>query len=183
MIAVLSCSSGSLTNLHPVGRFIKCSFESLIDERFEKKNRVFVPLNPIVLDLFCHFRKDMACEEFDFNPWQNEKAGIVGCEDQISLPFLGIPSDQLIPRGDLPCGSSKKQTCQRPLPSVENKILSSLSRASLVTDIMISVKQAFEKIAINRIFADVDNLKGDQLLQFFVDGIGSVKNVRNVAIS
>jgi hypothetical protein len=48
---------------------------------------------------------------------------------------------------------------------------------------MISVKEAFEKIAIKRIFTNIDNLKWNELLQSFVDGIGSVENIGDIPIS
>lgn len=183
MISVLACSSASLANLNPVGRFVGCTFEALIDKSFKQTNGVIISSNPIVVNLFCNFTKDMACQILDIDPWQDKEAGVVGYEDQMVPSYRGIPSDKLIPRSDFPCSSGEKQTGQRSLTSVNNKIPQTLSRTSLVPDIVISVKQAFEKIAIKGIFADVDNLKRNQLVQFIVHWIGRMENVRNSPIS
>lgn len=183
MISVLACSSASLANLNPVGRFVGCTFEALIDKSFKQTNGVIISSNPIVVNLFCNFSKDMACQIVNIDPWQDKESGVVCYENQILSSYRSIPSDKLIPRSDFPCSSGEKQTCQRSLTSVNNQIPQSLSRTSLVPDIVISVKKAFEKITIKGIFTDVDNLKRNQLVKFIVDWIGRMQNVRNSTIS
>src|ERR1022692_5310200 len=87
----------------PVGSFVAGAGKArLLDEGFEKDGPIGVARIPVIGQSSAHQGEDARSQVLAADPRQDEEAGIVYDEVQVALSLIGRPTDELIPRFDLP---------------------------------------------------------------------------------
>src|ERR1017187_4977708 len=101
-LVVFTAPRGSSQH-YPVRRPITGPAESFrVDEGFQKIDRVPVDAFPILRDLPGHAAQDVRSQVRDSDPWQNQKARVVGEEADVAPPSLAVPADEAVPARQVP---------------------------------------------------------------------------------
>jgi hypothetical protein len=112
----------------------------------------------------------------NLNPGKDEEAGILGNEMDVSISVIGLPSDEMIPRGRLPGCSSPTEASQR-ASLMEGHILKVFPHGLTVTQVMVGLDESFvERFPMGAPHhLEID---GPQVLQNSPDGFAGVKGNR-----
>src|SRR5208337_763582 len=94
----------------PVGGFVASAGKArLLDEGFEQDGPIGVARIPVIGQSSAHQGEDARSQVLATDPRQDEEAGIVYDEVQVALSLIGGPTDELIPRFDLPGARAEAQ--------------------------------------------------------------------------
>jgi hypothetical protein len=162
------------THRNPVGRLITGPLESFaIHKGLQKDDRMVVNFLPVLREDSDHSPQEVRCQMGNLDPGKNEEAGILGNEMDVSISVIGLPSDEVIPRGHLPGCSSPAEASQRP-PLMEGHILEMFSHGLTVTQVMVGLDEALvERFPMRAAYhLEID---GPQLLHSSLDGFPGVK--------
>ena len=124
VITVLPSSSSGMIDINPVGSLVAGAPESVtLNKGLCKMKGMGIFILPVGNNTAHNKARDMACRMWNFDPWQNEKAAIIGHQINVALPERFTPADEVIPGSSLPGCGTKKQTGNIQSVAVFDKIL------------------------------------------------------------
>jgi hypothetical protein len=174
VVDVPFASSLGETHMNPVGRLIAGPLESFaIHKSLQKDDRMVVNFVPVPWEDSGHSPQEVRGQMGNLDPGKNEEASILGNKMDASISVIGLPSDEMIPRGHLPGCSSPAEASQRP-PLMEGHILEVFSHGLTVTQVVVGLDESLvERFPLGTAYhLEID---GPQLLQSSPEGLPGVK--------
>src|SRR6266851_1802131 len=134
--------AGCGTQQQPVAGFINCASEKLgIDEAFQEQDRMAVVFQPIVgKPLLTQTERSTAQVGQLSTVNQNQEAAILGAKGQAAAALILLPTEPMIPRGQMPSRSTPAQQGQ-PLVAIYGHITELLSDKRGIVQVMMFTDQ------------------------------------------
>jgi hypothetical protein len=146
-ISILATASCCLAYQLPIGCTVTGAPETVtLDKRFYQVERVSVLLLPICADSFQYGAEQMACQMRHFDPWQDEKTGIVRHQEKSLGPNGISPADELVSGLGFPGSGTKKQAGHVASMSILNQVFQVLSSSTLKTQIVVACQVVIEEM-------------------------------------
>lgn len=182
MVSVLPASALALTDLVPVGCLIAGSGKAgSIDECLHQAEFVSVFCPPVLAQPLKAGAKDETGKMRDSNPWQDQKAGVVG--HQVQIPTAGgrVPTDELITRGGLPGRGTEQQAGNGAHLTVESDIFHMFADMPFASEIVVSLHQTMEQAIVWAATLHRHQLYGSDRAQIGFHRVAAVRHIENAS--